>query len=92
MANWKHTIDCSGFWRDDEVPVEEKGKKLATLLRLKVFKHYPEDWELEEIIESFECISGMEGEFTATDEFDNWLAWLYDWADYDHRLWIQTTS
>ena len=90
MPTWKHTIDCSDFWRDDEVPVEKKGEKLATLLRIKVFKHYPEDWELEEIIEAFECISGMEGEFTATEEFDGWLADLYRWADRDHRLWINT--
>ncbi len=92
MPNWKHTVDCSEFWHDDSVPISEKGKKLATLLRIKVFKHCPDDWQLEEIIESFECITGCPGEFTETEEFNGWLEELYDWADRDHRLWIKTRA
>lgn len=90
MPNWKHSINVAEWWKDEEVPIEEKGRRLATLLRLKVFKDCPDDWELEEIIESFECISGCPGEFTAVEEFDGWLEELYNWADRGHRLWINT--
>lgn len=91
MPNWKYTIACSSFWHDDSVSVPEKGERLAKLLHSKVFKHYRDDWELEEIIESFECITGLEEVgVTEVEEFDDWLTALYNWADRDHRLWIKT--
>ena len=98
MPHWKHKIDVGGFYHDDELSVRRKGILLAGELRKHVLPWYEQDDELKDLIESFEDISDV-GEVIgddvmtqewAEDEFNTIMADLYDWADYDHRLWINT--
>lgn len=94
MPKWRHNIDVSAWWRDTSVSIEEKGRMLARILRRKILPHYPNDLDLPDIIDDFESISPLELEgsevISLTEEFDACLACLYDWADRDHRLWINT--
>ena len=86
MANWKHILDLRDTWKDfDEghITIEELGKEVAKRIRnLPCYKKYVD--ELEDIEDNFEfCVGDIEN-------FDNYLKDLYDFADFDHRLWIKT--
>lgn len=90
---WKHTVNFKHFWESD-IPVEEKGKLAAKELRSRLLQHYPEYWELEEIIDMFDCVSGdtdSEGgtNWTAVEDFDERMRCLYDWADAN-MVWVST--
>lgn len=87
MKNWKHTIDFNSFWEDEDITVKQKGELAVTKLK-PLLKHYPDDSELEEIIEQFECICDCDT-FTALNDFDERMHSLYDWAD-DNNVWINT--
>ena len=57
-------------------------------------KNNANDYDLEEIIENFEAVSGdgdpeETAEFTITDDFNARMADLYDWAD-NNRVWVST--
>ena len=95
MANWKYTVDFSKFWNDENISVPDKGKLAAKQIR----KAFPKSWfdftsndydsEIDEIAEAFEHITGYD-DVTPTEEFDNWMKALYDFADYNHTAWIKT--
>ena len=96
MADWKHTIDVSYFYHDDVLSVRRKGILLAGELRKKVLPWYEQDDDLKDMIEAFQDIPDVgemcDGEPASQSdvegEFNMVMHDLYDWADQDHRLWI----
>jgi len=89
---WKHTLDFSGFYKDDSIDIVEKGKKISVLIRRKfssILDYESEDFdqELEDIVDVFESISGYD-DVEPVEEFDDCMESLYNWADYN-RIWIK---
>ena len=88
MNKWKHRFDFAGFYHNDEVPVPEKGKRIAEILRDRLLPMFDPDedlseyCEIEDLIEEFACVADAE-------EFDFAMTTLYDIADYQ-RIWIAT--
>jgi len=92
MNKWKHEVNFKPFW-DADISVEEKGKCAASCLEY-LLKHYLGDDELLDIIEDFKCVSGdgeppETTEFTPTEDFDERMCDLYEWAD-SNRVWVAT--
>jgi hypothetical protein len=95
MINWRCVVNFKKFWKK-EIQIEEKGKLAAIELKKilpKIKDNYEND-ELSEIIEMFECVSGdgepeETTEFTPTEDFDERMYDLYEWADRN-RVWIKT--
>lgn len=97
MNKWKYTMDLSGFYKDDSISVEEKGRlvsaTLKRLLNINWLSHVK--YRIEELIEEFNCISGdgeppETTEFTPVEDFDARMDDLYDFADRE-RIWVKTS-
>lgn len=80
MRDWKHTIDIKKHFVDKNVTAQVAAqgvhKELGKLTRLKAFK---DDDELLGIAQEFERLG--EDPDAETQEFDEALERLYDWAD-----------
>jgi hypothetical protein len=88
MANWKavlHVKDVMKRAQTGSIPTDAVSKVFADELG----KLPPDlvDMELTDIIYDFKQMS--EHSETTDDEFNDVLESLYDWADRDHRLWIE---
>ena len=87
MKQWKCTLDISDLHaksRAGELTADELGKQVAARIRGLPSLRYRE--ELEDIAQAFaDYLAGF-------DEYDGVLAELYDWADEDKRLWVNTFS
>lgn len=97
-GKWDKTLDLKDIW-DRNIPeseMPELGKIIAKRLRLMYNEKFlRENYDLEEIILNLESILSPEeiatGEYcipSTTDDFNEQFRQLYDWADYDKRLWI----
>ena len=86
MTNWKHQVDFTHFWQSDET-VEEKAKK--AVIELTKLKKKVDDPELEEITLMFDAVSGDGGSYTVTDDFNDRMYDLYEWADAN-LVWVKT--
>ena len=85
MANWLNVIKIGPEWektRDGEMTIPE----LAQLLAAKLRDVRGSDAVLRDIRLAFE---GLDEE-ADTDDFDKIIGRLYDWGDYNHRLFIDT--
>lgn len=86
MANWKEKLMLNDLYKkiDDTIlSVNEAGKQVANRIRkLKYYKKYID--ELEEIADNFEF------DCEDVEDFDRNLEELYNFGDFNHRLWIQT--
>lgn len=88
MANWKYKLRISHIWNNEDMPIDEKGKAIAKVMR-QVFKSSwldeldPDfDEELDMIVHGFEDITGYDGT-SPVEEFDDYMESLYDWADQE---------
>lgn len=100
FKRWDKTLDLSDVWDNGNVPDEEipnLGKEIAKRLRcMYSAKAFSEDYELVEIVESFDNIITVEEALSdndcsiewITEEFNLAMENLYDWADYNKRLCI----
>lgn len=87
MANWQSKIDVKDIWKAAQagkLTAQEVGQKMAA--KLKKLPPGLKDRDLRDIQEDFEALGGQD----TFDDLDNVLDRLYDWADYDHRLWVGT--
>lgn len=95
MANWRCTIDFKPFYHDDKLSIKEKADRaVKELRRTQKLKSFEDDYDLDDIIEDFEGVSGdgeptETTEFTITEDFDARMSELYDWADAN-RVWVAT--
>lgn len=83
MAKWKYSINLAVEYaqaKNGTITHPEYAKKMATRLRALPVT---DDDELEVIIALLEHAED-------TKEIDTILHRLYDWADADHKLWIET--
>ena len=88
MANWKYKLNISNIWNNESLPIEDKGKMIASEIR----KVFPNDWldfesesydqDLDAIVFALENITGYDG-VLPVDEFNNEMEALYDWADQE---------
>lgn len=85
MVAWKNTVKLGYVWQNDDLSFEEKRDEVVA--RLRQFEVVDEDYAgwpdpcLEELLD----------ELAETDDEDYFnMVWdaVYDWADTDHRLWI----
>ena len=98
-GKWDKVLDMTDIWNRNmpESDMPEMGKTIAKRLRRLYNREYLDDnYELEEIILNLESILSPDeiatGEYcidSTTDDFNEQWAQLYDWADYDKRLWIK---
>lgn len=95
MANWRYTLRFKHMWnarKSGEITIEELGQFVSKeLLKLQDQMHkkmtyddfYSGDYYvLEELADCFKDVINVE-------EFDEYLAQLYDFAD-TYRIWIET--
>lgn len=84
MANWKHKLDVSDVFHNDEMTLIEK--RDAVVARLKVGPWVPTEDEdpSDEFILLIEELAEVEDE----QSFNEVWAAVYDWADEGHRLWL----
>ena len=83
MNRWKHKVDVSDVFHDDDLTLGEKAQTIAT--RLARFTG-DDDTMLDELLEEL-CDAGHEGDVRW---FDSTWSGIYDWADSE-RVWITTT-
>lgn len=84
MPEWKtkvNIVDLHSAFQDGKITVQELAAGVAKRLKLN---RYAE--ELEEIIDYF--ISLSEDPKADVEEYDYVLSELYDFADFDHRIWV----
>ena len=100
---WKYTLNFRLFWNNDEMMIEEKGKRVCK----EIYRVFPQSnldsemygkdhphisfsdiLELEDMAEGFNNITGY-GDVSPIEEFDNWLESLYNWAD-SNDVWVAT--
>ena len=72
MANWKYKLNVSDFYHDDNLSIEEKGQRMVAAIK----ETFPLDYELCDVIESFDVVDDVE-------EFDNIMSSFYDWCDQE---------
>lgn len=80
-GGWKYKVDFNKFW-DSKLPISEKGWLSVHELN-KIEKHFPDDYDLHDIIDQFEY------SIETIDDFDYVMSELYDWAD-SNKVWIKT--
>lgn len=81
MADWKTKIelrDLHEAFEKGEMTVKEVGKALADRVQKNRYAG-----ELEDIIYELRVVDDV-------DDYDWCLEQLYDFGDYDHRIWINT--
>lgn len=88
MAHWKNVIKLAGF-NDEDADVRAFAADLGRRLVGAVGPR-DRDEDLTEIAEGFSELA-TEAEADEGD-FDDLLSRLYDWGDWDHRLFVQTWS
>lgn len=84
MANWKHRLDVSDIFHNDDMPLIKK--RDAIVARLKVGPWVPT--EEEDPFDNFICLVDELAEVEDEQSFNEVWASVYDWADEDHRLWL----
>ena len=92
MTHWKNRIlygDLSKAYRDGSLTSAQVAARLVTRLETNIVPHYADDQDLCDIIAQFDDLA--HDLTTTADAFDDVLENLYDWADEDHRLWIDPT-
>lgn len=81
---WKtkvHLEDLHSAFHDGKITIQEVAAGVAKRLKLNKYAE-----ELEEIIDYF--ISLSEDPEADVEEYDYVLGELYDFADFDHRIWV----
>lgn len=81
MSNWKTNLDLKDVWTAHD---EERmtTSEVAAAVSERLAEQFPEDDEIEAIVEQFQAVEDVE-------EFNNAMSDLYDWAD-EARCWIGT--
>tara|TARA_Y100000310_G_scaffold170132_1_gene170288 strand:+ start:348 stop:638 length:291 start_codon:yes stop_codon:yes gene_type:complete len=89
-SKWKYKLNLAHFYHNEDITVEDKGKIISKQLQglWDANIELQDDWDLEEIIQAMDCITGY-GDTTPTEEFDDWMEQLYNFADA-WGVWITT--
>lgn len=87
MPNWRKTIRIKHLLSDDDSAenAREAAGKVAVILKRQREYNHSEHEEFTDIACSFADL-GESSDGTCSD-FNDLLAWLYDWADSE-RVWI----
>jgi hypothetical protein len=91
---WKHTIDLSEFYKNEELTIFEKGvlaSKTINRLASRLDKSENNEELVEElriIADDFATVSGSD-EFTIEDDFNERMTELYDISDINN-IWVST--
>lgn len=85
MANWKYSIDIADAWRS--ASTEGDIKNLCNVLVKELEKIPYHDSQLKNIILKFKKFDDNTQD---GNDFDIIMKKLYDWADFNNRLWIKT--
>lgn len=83
MANWQHKLDVSNVFHNDDLTLIEKRDQIVA--RLKAGPWVPTD---EDDLYEFEMLVEELAEVDDEQYFNQVWASIYDWADTDHRLWV----
>lgn len=93
--SWQHRLKLKDVLDvdDEDLTPEVVAKSAETIhLRLEAFRleHFPSDDDLAQISDEFHTIAFIDGPEGVADllEFNAVLDSLYDWADFDRRLWV----
>ena len=84
MAKWKYVLDVSDLWEKGKartISPQELGAGLADRLG-----ELDQDNDLLQIRRELWDLTDE----STYDDFDDILEKLYDWADENHKLWLQT--
>lgn len=92
MAQWNYKLDMKEPWRqrqEGEITIQQLAATFAKRLAKVDFKDEIGDvnFDRDNFVDEFEGLS--EDTTASTDDFDDVLARIYDFAD-EHRLWIAT--
>ena len=93
MINWKSTLNISDLHRAHragEITVQELAAGVVTRFKANRFAKEDEGFAAEEIIDWLEDLS--EDPDATVNDYDGVLNELYNFADYDHRIWVKTTE
>jgi hypothetical protein len=85
MAKWKAKVyigDLHAQYQDGEISPNDLS--LAVAARLRKTRYEPEFVEML-LLDEFEAVETI-------DEYDECLAVLYDFADANHRLWVDSSN
>ncbi len=84
MKKWKHKLDVSDVFHNDEVGFEELRDTVVSRIRTSSFyrKAARESMEFEDVVEEL-------SEVETVDQFDFIWSAVYDYADY-YDCWITT--
>lgn len=93
---WSGKLLLGDIWNDDDMPIDAKVLEIARRIRAEIQPHFPEDDELEEIVDEMEWTVNQFGELhrsghfdQITDEFDSVWHGFYDWCDLTGRVWVE---
>lgn len=96
MVQWKNRVkigDLHQAFCEETITVSELALKVYN--RLKNLSYYKDEseHEFQKIVDSLNDVADYAvcGE-ADIDDYDSCLSALYDWADHNHRLWIDTTA
>ncbi len=90
MNKWKYNIDFTDHvkkYQSEEYGVEEMCMKIHE--QLQAFKLYDVDYDYTNVVDELGDL--VDEPEISVQEYDYWLAGLYDWADYNHTAWIVPT-
>lgn len=83
MANWRNAVDLGDVFHDESLSFQERRNIIVK--RLRVFQHLDLDPGATDTLE--DLLDDL-ADATNEEEFDWTWNDIYDWADCDHRLWI----
>ena len=86
MNKWKHQVSIASLhkqYQAGELSPQELANSVASLLETFILPKFPDDYNLEEIIDWFNYFQ----EADTINDYDDILRELYNWAD-DNRVWI----
>lgn len=91
LPSWAETIDLSAFWRNEEMPWEEKRTRIVAAVKASKFytratSGHKHSAFADECL--MMCVDNIE-ESKDADEFDQYWDEFYDLADYA-RVWLKT--
>ena len=93
MRGWQHHLQLKDVLdHDDVTPAVVASAAEEIYGRLEKFRleHYPKDDDLDSISDHFHTIAIIDGPENAdVVEFNTVMNALYDWADFDKRLWVE---
>jgi hypothetical protein len=92
MTNWKTTLDIADLHqahRAGDITIQEVAAGVAKRFKKNRFAKEDEGFQAEDIIDWLEDLA--EDPNATPNDYDGVLNELYNFADWDHRIWVKTT-